>query len=77
MKKRAISTRTYRKYLELLAISQLRAAAMLGISERQSRRYALREVDAIPQPVNIVLRLMLKYKLTPEDIDKLVEEPPP
>jgi hypothetical protein len=71
-----ISTRTYRRYLEQLEISQGRASKMLGLSPRTGRRYALREV-AIPEPVNIVLRLMLKHGITPEEIEELRKEKPP
>jgi hypothetical protein len=62
-----ISTRQYRNFLDKLELTQTAAAQMLGIDARTSRRYALDESD-IPEPVNIVLRLMLKHGYTPDDI---------
>jgi len=72
-----ISTRQYRHYLDKLEISQVVAAKMLGLSARTSRRYALEEVDTIPEPVNIVLRLMLKHGITPDEIFELRRERAP
>lgn len=68
-----ITARQYRKFLEALDISRARAGKMLGLDERTSRRYA-NDISRVPDPVNIVLRLMLKYKLTPDDIDELKQE---
>jgi hypothetical protein len=68
-----ISTFQYRKYLNVLELSQQRAAKMLEIDPRTSRRYALKE-RPIPEAINIVLRLMLKYRLTADDIDELKQE---
>jgi hypothetical protein len=68
-----ISTRQYRKFLDALDISQQRFAKMLGIDPRTSRRYALDE-NEIPEMINIVLRLMIKHRYTPEKIDELKQE---
>lgn len=57
----------YRAALKKLELSQHRAAAMLGVAPRTSAGYALGEYG-IPAPVATLLRLLLKGKITPEDI---------
>jgi hypothetical protein len=68
-----ISSRQYRRFLAALDISQGRAAKMFELAPRSSRRYALNEVN-IPDAINIVLRLMIKHRYTPDDIDELKRE---
>ncbi len=60
----------YRRILEeFLEISQAKAGQALGIDARTSRRYALGGV--IPGPVDIALRMMVKFKLSPEDVEEI------
>jgi transcriptional regulator with XRE-family HTH domain len=57
----------YRTAIERLGLSQVRAAAFLGISDRQSRRFALGEAS-IPPCIDKLLRLMVRLNLKPEDV---------
>jgi hypothetical protein len=68
-----MKSRQYRRFLDKLEISQARAGEMLGLTPRTSRRYAADDT-AIPGAVDIVLRMMIKHKYTPDDIDKLKRE---
>jgi DNA-binding transcriptional regulator YiaG len=43
------------------------SARMLGVSERQARRWAMGTSKVSP-PVAILLRLMIRLGLTPEDL---------
>lgn len=47
----------YRKRLNEIGITQRKAAELLGIDERTSRRYALGEAR-VPKPVRILLDLL-------------------
>lgn len=60
----------YRVALDRLSLSQRGAAKLFGVGERTSRRWALGEAD-VPQPVAILLRLMLSGKITVADIERL------
>lgn len=58
----------YRAAIEQLGLSQLSAAKFLGVSDRQSRRFALAEAD-IPAHIAKLLRLMIRLKITPDEVD--------
>lgn len=58
----------YRTAIEKLGLSQRGAAAFLGVDERTSRRWALDEIP-VPDSVAKLLRLMVRLKLKPEDVD--------
>lgn len=57
----------YRDAIAKLGLSQLRAAAWLGLSPRQGQRYASGEAD-IPEPVAKLLRLVIGLGLRPDDV---------
>jgi DNA-binding XRE family transcriptional regulator len=57
----------YRNAIDMLGLSQERAAQFLGISPRTSRSYALGE-RRIPEPVAKLLRLMIRMQIKPEDV---------
>jgi hypothetical protein len=59
----------YRKSLELLDLTPIRAARVFGISTRQSQRYA-RDYP-VPGPIAKLLQLMISLKLDPNDIEAL------
>jgi transcriptional regulator with XRE-family HTH domain len=61
----------YRAAIEALGLSQAKTAEFLGVSERQGRRWALGEAP-IPPTVAMLLQLMLKHKLSPEDVNSHV-----
>jgi transcriptional regulator with XRE-family HTH domain len=57
----------YRNCIDMLGLSQERAAQFLGISPRTSRSYALGE-HKVPEPVAKLLRLMIRLQIKPEDV---------
>ena len=61
----------YREHLAALGLSQVGAARLFRVAPRTSRRWTLGEQD-IPTAVEIVLRLMVRFKLKPEDIEALL-----
>lgn len=57
----------YRDAIAHLGLSQLRAAAWLGLSPRQGQRYASGEAE-IPEPVAKLLRLLIRLEMHPDDV---------
>lgn len=57
----------YRTAIAKLDLSQERAGRWLGLSPRQGRRYASGEAE-IPEPVAKLLRLVLRLKLSPDEV---------
>lgn len=57
----------YRAVIAQLGLSQLRAAAWLGLSPRQGQRYASGEAE-IPEPVAKLLRLLIRLEMPPDDV---------
>jgi len=57
----------YRTAIEKLGLSQRGAAQFLGVDERTSRRWALGEAQ-VPESVAMLLRLMIRLKLKPDDV---------
>lgn len=57
----------FRAAIEAIGLSQRGAGLFLGVDERTSRRWALGEA-AIPESVAKLLRLMVRLKLSPEDV---------
>jgi hypothetical protein len=60
----------YRTALKRLGLSQLAAGDLFRVGPRTSRRWALDE-SRIPDSVAMLLHLMLKKRITPEDVDRL------
>lgn len=58
----------FKKAIKQLGLSQEKAGLWLGLSERQGQRYASGDQE-IPAPVGKLLRLVLRLKLKPEDVD--------
>jgi hypothetical protein len=56
----------YRTAIEKLGLSQRKAGSFLGVDERTSRRWA---AEGPPEPVAKLLRVMIRLKLKPEDVD--------
>lgn len=65
-----MSPHQYRAALAKLDISQVKAAHLLGVDPRTSRAWAL-EQARIPESVAIVLRLMVKGKITVDDVENV------
>jgi len=59
----------YQIALDKLQLTQLEASEFLDIGERTSRRYA--SMKKLPTVVAIALSLMLKYRLTPDQVRKI------
>lgn len=57
----------YRAAIHRLGLSQHRAGDFLGISHRASQGYALGEYP-VPESAAKLLRLMIKLKLSPEEV---------
>lgn len=57
----------YRTAIEKLGLSQVGAASFLKVDARTSRRWALGEAQ-VPESVAMLLRLMIRLKLKPEDV---------
>jgi transcriptional regulator with XRE-family HTH domain len=62
----------YRELIAALGLSQIAAAEFLGISPRQSRRWALGET--VPDVrAEIVLRLMVAYDISVDTVNRLLK----
>jgi hypothetical protein len=57
----------YRSAIEKLGLSQVRAAAFLGVSPRTSQGYALGEYP-VPEAIAKLLRLMVRLNLNPDEV---------
>lgn len=53
--------------IEKLGLSQVKAARLFGYNERTTRRWASGE-DPVPRIIEIVLWLMIKFKVRPTDL---------
>jgi DNA-binding transcriptional regulator YiaG len=62
-----MTTKQYRAALKTLGLSQRGFARIIGMGERSSRRWALDEAR-VPDPVAILLRLMLDGKISAADV---------
>ena len=62
-----MTAKQFQAAIDRLALSQVGAAKLFGADPRTARRWALDE-RSVPEPVAILLRLMLAGKITAEDI---------
>jgi DNA-binding transcriptional regulator YiaG len=62
-----MTAKQYRSAIERLGLSQVKAAAFLGVSPRQSRRWALGEAK-IPKGYATLLRVMVDRGIKPDEI---------
>lgn len=63
-----MTAKQFQTAIDRLGLSQVGAARLLGADPRTARRWALDE-RSVPEPVAILLRLMLAGKISAEDID--------
>jgi DNA-binding transcriptional regulator YdaS (Cro superfamily) len=61
---RAMTPLEYVGAMRVLGLDQAKTARLLGISERTSRRYVRGETEIPPAQV-LLLRAMLRYRVTP------------
>lgn len=66
---------TYRRHLKQLGMNQRGVAFFLDHTERSSRRFASGE--RIPRSIEFLLRVMVQYKITPNDVFRLAGYKPP
>lgn len=65
-----VTAKQFQAAIDRLGLSQVGAARLFGSDPRTARRWALGE-RSIPEPVAIILRLMLAGKITADDIEAL------
>ena len=63
----------FRQTLEKLELSQNRLAVLFGINTRTPRRWMSGDVE-MPQYIEIILRLMLHYGCSPDDLEALLKK---
>jgi DNA-binding transcriptional regulator YiaG len=68
-KKRMTKT-AYRKAIDLVGLSQVKASDFFEVSRKTSPRWARGEAP-IPGTVRKLLAVMIAKELTPEEVDKL------
>jgi hypothetical protein len=56
-------------------MTQMGAARFFGVDGRQSRRWASGQWDA-PLPVIMVLALMVRFRIEPDNVRKIANLPP-
>lgn len=62
-----MTARQFQVAIDRLGLSQVGAARLFGSDPRTARRWALGE-RSVPEPIAILLRLMLAGKVTTDDI---------
>jgi DNA-binding XRE family transcriptional regulator len=62
----------YGEHIKALGLTVNEAARLLGISPRTSQRLASGEIRVAPS-IEIVLTLMVKYRISVEDINKVLK----
>lgn len=67
----------YRDLIARLGLTQVSAGRFLGIDERTSRRWAHPDApeDAPPLAIRMLLRLMLRYNATVEEVNHMMGRP--
>ena len=60
----------YQKAIERLDLTKVEAARFLGVDDTTSRRWIAG--SPIPRAVVILLRLMIRYRLSPDHVQTLV-----
>jgi DNA-binding transcriptional regulator YdaS (Cro superfamily) len=62
-----MTAKQFQAAIDRLGLSQVGAARLVGADPRTARRWALGE-RSVPEPVAIILRLMLAGKITADDV---------
>lgn len=63
-----MTAKQFQAAIDRLGLSQVGVARLLGADPRTARRWALDE-RSVPEPVAILLRLMLAGKISADDIE--------
>jgi hypothetical protein len=61
----------YQKAIARLDLTQVEAARFLGVDDTTSRRWVA-DKSPVPRAVAILLRLMIRYRLSPDHVVSLV-----
>jgi hypothetical protein len=64
------SKNQYRRAIDLIGLSQVKASVLFGVSRKQSPRWARGEAP-IPGAVAKLLRLMIAREISPEEVNRL------
>jgi hypothetical protein len=64
-----MTPKAYREAISQLGLSQVRAGEFFGFSDRQGQRIARGEAKMLPAVIHL-LKLMLKYRISPADLDE-------
>ena len=70
-----MTAKRYREAIDALGLSQTRAGEFFGFSDRHGQRMARGEAELLPAVIHL-LNLMLKYKVSPSDLDPRFEDLP-
>lgn len=62
-----MTPKQFQAAIDRLGLSQVGAARLFGADPRTARRWALGE-RSVPEPVAVLLRLMLAGKITADDV---------
>lgn len=65
----------YRQMIDKLGLTQVGAAHFLGIGPRSSRRWASGSDIEVPLVVRMLLRVMIRYGITVDKVNRLVGRP--
>jgi DNA-binding transcriptional regulator YiaG len=60
----------YRKAIEAVGLSQVKASEFFGVSRKTSPRWARGE-SPVPAAVAKLLRVMIHHKLSPQEVDNM------
>ncbi|MCD9821172.1 hypothetical protein [Bradyrhizobium japonicum] len=60
----------YQRAIKRLDLTQVEAARFLGVDETTSRRWVA-ERSPVPRAVAMLLRLMIRYRLSPDQVAKI------
>src|SRR4029077_14176252 len=71
-KPKPMSKTAYRKAIELVGLSQVKASDFFEVSRKTSPRWARGEAP-IPGAVRKLLRIMISKEISPEEVDKFEE----
>lgn len=63
----------YRCILKRLGLSQRKAGPFLGVNERTSRKWIAGD-SPVPLSAALLLRLMVKLKLSPDEVKRLAAD---
>lgn len=71
-----MSPAEYRDLIQLAGLSQVGAARLFGVNPKTSRRWASeKDPQDIPAAVELALRLMVSFGVTPEQAASMISTP--